>query len=67
MLNNKIVPEIDQVVPVITPEILGELKKEDMEQAVSERFKKNFEPPEHKTTARHGMHTPAWRCVDDEC
>jgi hypothetical protein len=67
MLNNKVVPEADQVVPPIGPELLQKLKKEDMEQAVVERFKNSVEEPEHRTAARHGVRTSAWRSADDEC
>jgi hypothetical protein len=67
MLNNKIIPEADQVVPPISPELLEELKKEDMEQAVVERFKNEVEEPGHRTAARQGVGWPAWRCADDQC
>jgi hypothetical protein len=38
MMNNSAVME-DEAVPPIEPEMLSELKKQDMQQAVVERFK----------------------------
>ena len=67
MLNNKVVPEVDQAAPAIRPEMLQELKKNDMEQAVVERFKSDVELPAHRAAARHGVRTSAWRSADDEC
>jgi hypothetical protein len=39
MLNTKMEVEESQAVPAITPEMLSKLKKEDMKQAVVERFR----------------------------
>ena len=67
MLNNKVTTEADQAAPAISPDLLAELKKQDMQQAVVERFRRSFVKPEHHTAARHGDHTAAWRSADDEC
>lgn len=66
MLNNKVGPEAEQAVPAIGPELLQELKKEDMEQAVVERFQNGVEQPDHRTATRHGDRTPAWHPADDK-
>ena len=67
MLNNKVTTEVNQAAPAISPDSLAELKKADMEQAVVERFRSHIVAPEHRTAARHGVHTAAWRSADDEC
>jgi hypothetical protein len=67
MLNNKVTTEVNQAAPAISPDLLAELKEQDMEQAVVERFRNEVEMPQHRTAARHGIHTSAWRSVDDEC
>jgi len=67
MLNNKVTVVVNQGAPAISPDLLAELKKEDMQQAVVERFRSEVEAPERRTAARHGVHTPAWRSADDEC
>lgn len=67
MLNNKVTTDVNQAAPAISPDLLAELKKEDMEQAVVERFRSESETHEYRTAARHGVHTSAWRSADDEC
>jgi hypothetical protein len=67
MLNNKVTTEANQAAPAISPDLLAELKKEDMQQAVVERFRGDVDMPAHRTAARHGVRTSAWRSADDEC
>jgi hypothetical protein len=51
MPNKKVVVEDSTPAPAIKPEMLKELKKEDMQQAVVERFKAT---PRFTTTATRG-------------
>ncbi len=67
MLNNKVTSEANQGAPAISPNLLAELRHQDMEQAVVERFRSEPESHDHRTAARHGVHTSAWRSADDEC
>jgi hypothetical protein len=67
MLNNKVTSEANQAAPEISPDLLAELKQQDMEQAVVERFRSEPERHDNRTAARHGVHTSAWRSTDDEC
>ena len=53
--------------PAISPDFLAELKKEDMEQAVVERFRSDAETPTAATAARHGARSSNWRPADEEC
>ena len=52
--------------PAITPEMLGKLKKEDMKQAVVERFKAGNEAGVNPA-ARPRKRSPHWQTADEEC
>ncbi len=68
MLNNKVTTETNHAAPAISPDLLAELKKQDMQQAVVERFRTHAEAPVPRTAARHkGFRSSAWRSADDEC
>lgn len=67
MQNDKVVVEESQAAPPITPEGLAMLKKEDMRQAVVERFRRTSEAPAPRKTARSRTRSPYWRPADDEC
>ena len=58
MPTNSAVMEEETAAPEITPEMLGTLKKEDMKQAVVERFK-------GKSASR--KRSPNWQPTDREC
>jgi hypothetical protein len=52
--------------PAIQPEMLSKLKKEDMKQAVVERFRTTSEAPA-PTKATGRKRSPYWRPADEEC
>ena len=45
MLKENVLTDESQTVPEISPELLAKLKKEDMQQAVVERFRSKSEAP----------------------
>ena len=47
----------------MTPEMLGKLKKEDMKQAIVERFKVTPEP----RAAKERKRSLYWQAADEEC
>jgi len=53
--------------PVITPDLLGEMKEQDMKQAVVERFsyRATAVSTEKKVAAK--PRSPYWQPVDEEC
>jgi hypothetical protein len=67
MLKESVLIEESQAVPEISPELLAKLKKEDMQQAVVERFRTKNEAPAACTPARRGIRSPHWRPADEEC
>jgi hypothetical protein len=66
MLNKTVTQEESQAAPAMTPEMLAKLRKEDMRQAVVERFRRKMEKPATKA-ARGSGRSPYWRPADDEC
>lgn len=67
MLKASVLTEESQAVPEISPELLAKLKKEDMQQAVVERFRSKSEAPATRRPARHGARSAYWRPADEEC
>jgi hypothetical protein len=51
---------LEEAAPAIEPEMLSELKKEDMQQAVVERFRAKASGKKHKRS-------PYWQPLDREC
>ncbi len=66
MKNNSAVLDEPEVAPAITPDMLTMLKKEDMNQAVVERFKVS-EAPVAGPAARTKKRSPYWQAADQEC
>ncbi len=64
MLRNKVAEE-NQPAPELTQDMLVQLKKEDMQQAVVEKFRKPVSSRKVKTAA--SGRSPYWRTADDEC
>ena len=64
MLRNKVAEE-NQPAPAITQEMLEHLKKEDMKQAVIEKFRKPAKP--RKVVAATSGRSAYWRPADEEC
>jgi hypothetical protein len=67
MLKDNVMTEESQALPAISPEFLAELKKEDMTQAVVERFRRSVPKPAAPKTVRKGTRSPSWRPADEEC
>jgi hypothetical protein len=54
--------------PAITPELVGEMKKQDMKQAVVERFSYRAKAVPTETRVVRAKHrSPYWQPVDEEC
>ena len=67
MLKDNVMTGESQALPAISPDFLVELKKEDMAQAVVERFRKPAPKPIAANTTRKGTRSPNWRAADEEC
>jgi len=65
MRKNSVVLEDEPEAP-ITPEMLGKLKKEDMKQAIVERFKVAAMPV-GRMAAQKRKRSPYWQAADEEC
>jgi hypothetical protein len=63
MRNNSVVIEEEPAAP-ISPDMLGKLKKDDMKQAIVERFK--VAAPA-RTATRERKRSPYWQAADEEC
>ena len=55
------------VAPAITPDSLAQLKKEDMKQAIVERFKVKTEVATARANEGRRMRSPHWQPADEEC
>jgi hypothetical protein len=53
--------------PAITPDLLTELKKQDMKQAIVERFSYRAKAVSPETKVASRPRSPYWQPVDDEC
>lgn len=53
--------------PETTPDLVGEMKKQEMKQAIAERFSYRAKavPTETKVTTKE--RSPYWQPVDEEC
>ncbi len=67
MLRNKVKPEEAAGAPAITPDLLGKLKKQDMKQAIVERFRASSQAPSPRLTSRSKKRSPYWQSADEEC
>jgi hypothetical protein len=52
------------VAGVLTPDLIADMKKEDMKQAIAERFSYRAKA---KTTEARKPRSAYWQPVDDEC
>jgi hypothetical protein len=66
MPRNSAVLDDAPAAPAIQPEMLSKLKKEDMKQAVVERFRATSEAPA-PMKAKERKRSPYWRPADEEC
>ncbi len=53
--------------PAVTPDQLGEMKKQDMKQAIVERFSYRAKPVPTATKVQSRARSPYWQPVDEEC
>ncbi len=53
--------------PAITPDLLGEMKKQDMKQAIVERFSYRAKAVATETAVASKVRSPYWQPVDEEC
>jgi hypothetical protein len=66
MLKNK-VAIMDAPAPALTPDMLASIKKEDMKQAIVERFRVHVEAAAPRPATRAGQRSPYWQPADEEC
>jgi hypothetical protein len=66
MPKNNVVIDDAPAAPAITPDMLGKLKKEDMKQAVVERFKAAVEAPAPRV-GKERKRSPYWQAADEQC
>ena len=67
MLKSKIQQDETIAAPPLTRELLSKLKKEDMKQAVVERFSTRAKAPARRTELRPGERSPYWHAKDEQC
>lgn len=67
MRKNKVVTEDAPAAPAMTPEMISKIKKEDMRQAVFERFSSPAETATPSTAERKRKRSPYWQSADDQC
>ena len=53
--------------PAITADLVAEMKKRDMKQAVVERFSYRAKAVPTETKVQTKVRSPYWRPVDEEC
>jgi hypothetical protein len=53
--------------PAITPDHLKEMKKQDMKQAIVERFAYRAKATSAETKVQTKQRSPYWQPVDEEC
>jgi len=66
MSKNNAVLEDTPAVPALTPELLAKIKKEDMKQAIFERFSGKGARAAFRA-AQSRTRSPYWRPADEEC
>jgi hypothetical protein len=67
MLKSKIEGEASLGAPGLTPDLLSNLKRQDMKQAIVERFAANDKIETARTAVRSGARSPYWQSADEEC
>jgi hypothetical protein len=58
---------IDETAPAMTPDLVTEMKKRDMEQAIVERFSYRSRAVPTETRVASKGRSPYWQPVDEEC
>ncbi len=67
MLKNRVVIEDAPAAPPLNPDFLSKMKKEDMKQAIFERFSARSAAVAPRTAVRKGVRSPYWQSADEEC
>lgn len=67
MLKSKITSDETIAAPALTPEMLTQLRKQDMKQAIVERFSVSPKAQAPRLAVRSGVRSPYWQPADDEC
>jgi len=67
MLKSNLTQEGPLAAPAITPDLLSRLRKEDMKQAIVERFSVRAKAKTPRSAVRSGARSPYWQPADDEC
>jgi hypothetical protein len=66
MLKNDVVFEDAPAVAALNPDLLASIKKEDMKQAIVERFSGRVQTAP-QTASRSTGRSPYWQPADEEC
>jgi hypothetical protein len=67
MLKNKVVEQEVRAVSRLTPDLLAKMRKEDMKQAIHERFSARAETVAPQVAVEAGGRSPYWQPADEEC
>lgn len=67
MLKGKIEGDESLGAPALTPDLLSNLKREDMKQAIVERFSASAKIESPRPAVRSGARSPYWQSADEEC
>jgi len=68
MPKKSVVMEDEAAAPALTPDMMSKIKKEDMKQAIVERFSGTTEVAGPRTAVRPGgKRSPHWQPADDQC
>jgi len=65
MQKNKVLIDDAAAAPALTPDLVAKIKKEDMKQAVVERFSGEASAPRKSPKVR--TRSPYWQPADDQC
>ena len=65
MRKNKVVIGDAPAAPALTPDLISKIKKEDMKQAVVERF--SGKAIVQRTATKMHARSPYWQPADDQC
>ncbi|MGA2903226.1 MAG: hypothetical protein ABSD98_05325 [Candidatus Korobacteraceae bacterium] len=67
MRKNNVVLEDGPAAPALTPDLVSKIKKEDMKQAIVERFSGSRESTAPRTPTGSKKRSPYWQAADDQC
>ena len=65
MRKNNVMIDDAPAAPALTPDLVAKIKKEDMKQAVVERFSGEATAP--RPAAKMRTRSPYWQPADDQC